>query len=269
MSVKGLARALLPPAVTDLVARRGGNVWSGDYASWAEAAADATGYDAAEIVDRVEAAALKVQRGEAAYERDGVTFDEVEYSWPLLAGLLWVAARSQGRLDVADFGGALGSTWIQNRRFLATLAGVRWSVIDQPQFVERGRRRFQNETLRFYENLEACFAERSPSVLVLSSVLQYLERPYEFIAGIDRFAHVIVDLTPVHGETRDRLTVQQVPPSIYPARYPCWIFSEARLAAALTRHHEPVAAFDSHLGQDLRIGALRARYRGWLLERRA
>jgi putative methyltransferase (TIGR04325 family) len=267
VTVRGLARALLPPLVVDLLRRRGGIVWSGDYRTWAEAAADSAGYDAAIILERVEAAALKVRRGEAAFERDGVLFSEIEYSWPLLAGLLSVAARHGGRLEVVDFGGALGSTYFQNRRFLAPLGEVRWNVVEQPHFVERGRLHFQDERLRFYPSLDACLTETRPNVLVLSSVLQYLEQPYEFLAAIDPFPSVIIDLTPVHSGPRDRLTVQRVPPSIYPARYPCWIFSEERLLAALRKGFAVTAAFESHIGRELRIGRLRANYRGYVLER--
>jgi hypothetical protein len=62
--------------------------------------------------------------------------------------------------------------------------------------------------------------------------------------------------------------VQTVPPRIYPARYPCWIFSASGLAAALGRNFDVVAEFDSHLGQDIRIGSLPVRYRGFILARR-
>src|SRR6187402_2999804 len=93
--MRSLARALLPPVVTDWLGRRGltRNVWSGDYPRWADAVADASGYDAAAILERVRAAALAVKRGEAAYERDSVLFDRIEHAWPLLASLMWVAAR--------------------------------------------------------------------------------------------------------------------------------------------------------------------------------
>lgn len=267
MTVRGLARALLPPVVVDLLARPGRNAWTGDYRTWAEAAADSTGYDAQLILDRIEAAALQVKRGEAAYERDGVLFDEIEYSWPLLAGLLSAAARDGGRLEVVDFGGALGTTYFQNRAFLSTLPEVRWNVVEQPHFIARGRAGFQDDRLRFHDSIDACLAEGRPNVLVLSSVLQYLERPYELLAGARRFPSVIVDLTPVHGGDRDRLTVQRVPPSIYPARYPCWLFSEGRLLAALRESFRLVAAFDCTLGRELRVDTLHARYRGYLLDR--
>lgn len=269
--MRGLAKRWLPPAVVELAmrVRGGGSSWAGDYAAWREAVADSTGYDDKLILERTTAAALAVKRGEAVYERDSVLFDAVEYSWPALAALLWIAAQSGGRLDVLDFGGALGTSYRQNQRFLRDLAHVRWSVVEQPHFVAAGRQLFADDKLRFYDTIEACLAEGSPQVLLLSSVLQYLEQPQ---ALLDRARaacpFVIVDLTPVADLPRHRLTVQTVPPSIYPARYPCWIFSATELAAELGRHFDVVADFDSHLGQDIRIGSLPVRYRGFILARR-
>ena len=266
---KIVAKALLPPVVVDLAnaLRPTGCVWSGDYRSWSEAAAASTGYDSDVIVERVKAAAFKVKRGEAAYERDSVVFDAIEYSWPALAGLLWIAARNRGRLDVLDFGGALGSSYQQNRRFLRGLK-VRWNIVEQPRFVECGKQHFEDDELRFYSTIDAAMAEATPQVLLLSSVLQYLEAPYSLLDTIrDRCEFVIVDLTPAAPLPRDRLVVQTVPPSIYPARYPCWIFSETRLQSELQRRFEIVAEFDSNIGQDIRVGRIHARYRGFILAR--
>ena len=47
----------------------------GNYSSWAEARANSTGYDSEVILNKTKDALLKVKRGEAAYERDSVTFD--------------------------------------------------------------------------------------------------------------------------------------------------------------------------------------------------
>ena len=146
---------------------------------------------------------------------------------------------------------------------------MRWRVIEQPRFVEVGRRLFaDDERLRFHPNFDSC-----PTVdgetLLLSSVLQYLEQPYAIVAAAARRCrYLLLDLTPVHDGPNDHLTVQTVPPSIYPARYPCWLFSEAKLLSQLESGFEVVAAFDSHFSPDVRAGATRARYRGYLLERR-
>src|SRR5262249_2040710 len=154
-------------------------------------------YDASLILDKVIDATLKVKRGEAAYERDSVLFEDIDYNWPVAAGLLWAAARCNGRLAVLDFGGALGSTAYQNSRFLQGLPYVCWNVVEQPHYVAAGRAHVQDETLRFHETIEACASEASPNAVLLSSVLQYLEDPRAVLARVNRIDPevIIVDRT--------------------------------------------------------------------------
>jgi len=201
-------------------------------------------------------------------ERDSVLFDKVEYSWPLLAALMWVAAQHDGALSVLDFGGSLGTTYFQNRAFLASLEKrVRWSIVEQPSFVTCGREHFTTDELTFYDSVEDCLRVEKPDVIVLSGVLQYLEHPcrqLEVLVDLG-IPHIVVDLAPVFDH-RDRLTVQKVPPEIYDASYPCWIFNERRLRAFLDERCHLVADFDCVLGQSLNLGrGSRARYRGYIL----
>ena len=77
-----------------------------------------------------------------------------------------------------DLGGALGGYYYQHRKFMSMLAKVRWSVVEQKHFVVCGRDEFQDEYLRFHETIADCLAEGPVDVGFLSSVLQYLERPY-------------------------------------------------------------------------------------------
>lgn len=46
---------------------------------------------------------------------------------------------------------------------------------------------------------------------------------------------LIIDRTPVHVGETDRITLQHVPPTIYPATYPAWIFSRQKLQDDLER----------------------------------
>lgn len=212
--------------------------FEGDFATWEEAGARCTGYADAEILAKVLAATLKVKRGDAAFERDSVTFDKIEYAWPALSGILLAAARDGGRLNVLDFGGALGSRYFQNRKFLQLLRDVRWNVVEQPHYVEAGRARVQDEQLRFYATLEECLAGSRPNVIMLSGVLQYLPNPYDVLKTLLAVgaSTVIVDRTGyVRNRGRARITIQHVPGSIYPATLPCRFFAEdelCRVAAA-------------------------------------
>lgn len=202
----------------------------GAYTSWDEAVRVSTGYDSKIILEKTKAALLKVKNGKAVYERDSVIFSEVQYAWPLLACLMWAAAQSGGKLNVLDFGGSLGSTYFQNRTFLRHLAEVRWNIVEQPHYVKTGKEYFENGHLKFYESIEAAIAKVSPNVVLLSSVLQYLEQPYDLLKKLLglHLGYIIIDRTPFWDGPTDRLCVQKVHPSIYAASYPCWIFSSKR-----------------------------------------
>lgn len=245
--------------------------FSGDYASWAEARAASTGYDAPEILERVAAATRRVEAGAAAYERDGVTFARPEPALPLLAGLLYAAARGGNALDLVDVGGALGSTWRQNRRWLAPVARVRWSIVEQPHVAAAGRAEFERPPLRFFDSLAGCFAAERPAVALLCSVLPYVEAPYALLAEVfdGPCDCVLVDRTPFFvAPLPDRLTVERVPPEIYPASYPAWFLGLERFRRFVAeRGFEIALELDSW--ERFETGGEVAPSKFFLLERRA
>lgn len=258
--LKSLALDWLPPALVRwLRQHRGGGIcFEGEFATWEDAAARSTGYNAESIFVKVLEATLKVKYGEAAFERDSVLFDEIEYAWPVLAGLLWAAARNGGRLNVLDFGGALGSSYFQNCKFLQALPDVRWNVVEQPHYVEAGREYIQDEHLRFYKTLEECLAENQPNVILLSSVLQYIERPYELLDKLGKInvKLIIVDRTPFVEDGEDKLAIQRVPKWIFTATLPAWQFSEKSFECAMNRAGyvcETIITNDGSCGESLKL----------------
>lgn len=246
--MKQVLKQLTPPLLWNALrstrdgSARPGIEFSGDYASWEEARRASTGYDSTAVLEHTARAMRAVRDGQAAYERDSVLFPTPELPLPLLAGLLRAAAENEGVLDVVDFGGALGSTYYATRRFLAPLRTVRWRVVELPAVVACGRAEFGNAELSFHASLE----EAGPAqVLVLSSSLQFLPEPHAFLAdAVARgFRAVLIDRTFFTTGNRDRLTVQKVPEWIYPASYPAWFFSEARLLAPFSTGWERLASF--------------------------
>jgi putative methyltransferase (TIGR04325 family) len=250
MKAKAIAKDLLPPVMTGmlrsmLASRKDRVRFTGNYPSWEEALRASTGYDAPVILERTRAAMLKVKSGEASYERDSVTFPAVEHPLPLLAGLLRAAAENGGRLNVLDFGGALGSSYFQCRSFLAPVQELRWNVVEQRAQVSCGKLEFSNQELQFHETIDECLAEEKPDVLLMSSVVQYLPEPYAFLSGLLRydFKYFIIDRTSFVSAGADRLTVQHVPEWIYPGAYPCWFLSESRLTEIIERRYERISTF--------------------------
>ena len=237
-----MRRAVLGPDRT--------GIWfEGDFRTWEEAASRCSGYADGAILDKVLGATRKVILGEAAFERDSVAFDRTEYSWPLLAGLMWAAARTRGRLSVLDLGGALGSSYFQNRKFLQAIPEVRWHVVEQPHYAEAGRINVHEEHLFFYETIEASALEDRPNVIVLSSVLQYLPDPHSLLRDLLRVEAetIILDRTSYSTESnKDVIKIQHVPRSIYLASYPCRFFVEDDLLEFFKANgYHLLEAFDS------------------------
>lgn len=114
--------------------------YSGNFSSWREARALTSGYDSDVIINKVRQSALKVKKAEAVYERDSVIFDTIQMSWPVLAGLLWVASLRDNEMVVLDYGGSLGTSYFQNISFLKHLKKLEWHIIEQPKLSEIGKK---------------------------------------------------------------------------------------------------------------------------------
>ncbi len=204
--------------------------WLGNYASFEEACAKSSGYDEKNIVPHIVTAARMVRDGEALWERDSVCFHHEEYNMHLLAALFQVAASQNGHLHVLDFGGALGSTYMQHRKILSTIPQISWHIVEQDHLVALGKAEFSTSILHFHNTMEEAFAHSPINCVILSSVLQYLPNPHELLIKIHDYKaqSIYVGRTPVHDE-EDKITIQYTPKEIYAASYPCWFFNKDSL----------------------------------------
>jgi putative methyltransferase (TIGR04325 family) len=266
------AKNWLPPAFERWLrrTRNSGNQFRGGFSSWDEASAHCSGYDDESILDHVLQATLKVKNGDAAFERDSVLFDTVEYSWPVLAGLLSAAVRHNGTLCVLDYGGALGSAYYQNRGLLQTLPEFRWNVVEQAHFVEAGRKSIEDEHLRFYFDIAECLAANDPNIILAGSVLQYLASPFHVLdelsgSGAD---YLLIERTPFSEASQDTVLIQEVPPSIYTASYPMQVFSKQNFMQAVGDKWALVAHIASPEGRVSSSDGFEFEFAGMLMERR-
>lgn len=247
MTLRSIVRDLAPPALVRLARRSSADRlrWAGHPLDWQAAVLASSGYAASDILARVSQATEQVVSGGACFERDSVAFYRPEYPFPLVTALLDEAVRHRGKLDVVDFGGSLGSAYWQCRPMLESLLQLRWHVVEQAHFVDTGRQRFSSDQLRFYGSLSEACANASPSVALASSVLQYLPDPYDVLEKLAATGAttLVIDRTPVSDLATDRLCIQHVPPSIYSASYPCWIFSRQNLMERLEKHWSLRAEF--------------------------
>lgn len=269
--LRAAARRVLPGPVHGMLrkwfhsVRPRGIVYRGDYPNWQAARADSGGYDSPAILEKSMAAALKVKRGEAAWERDTVVFQTPEYRHPLLAALLYAASARQGCVRVLDIGGGPGSSYFQHRRRLGALRSLDWRVVEQPHFVERGNALLADASLRFYSDIDTAAADGLPDLVLLSSVLPYVESPFALLDRLIamRIPLVVIDRNIVFEAAPTRLTVQRVPRKIYAASYPCWILDEREIAARFAPAYELLDVFSVYQDTVVDLGDARALYKGY------
>jgi putative methyltransferase (TIGR04325 family) len=105
-------------------------------------------------------------------------------------------------------------------------------------------------------------------VVLLGSALQYVAKPYEILSRLGQTEAIvmIVDRTPFADIDKDVITVQKVPPSIYPASYPFRILSRPRVLDKLADWRF-IAPIDSPEGQIAFSDALTFQFDGFILHR--
>jgi putative methyltransferase (TIGR04325 family) len=243
--------------------------WYGNFSSWASAKESTLGYESEVILTKCKNAMMKVKSGEAVYERDSVTFKKKDFNFSLLACLGAVALDDDGRLNVLDFGGSLGSSYYQHRDFLNTLKSVLWSVVEQKHFAECGRNHFRNEELNFYNSIEDSMLRNKPNCIVLSSVLQYLEKPIDFIKSILllEIEYIIIDRTAFVKREHSIIAIQNVPKEIYEASYPCWFFNEIQFLEEFTFTYDLIADFDDRITMPCYIDNYECYWKGFFFKK--
>jgi putative methyltransferase (TIGR04325 family) len=237
----------------------------GDYLSWEEAEAlSCGGYERNNILGVTLASTLKVKNGEAVFERDSVVFDEIQYSFGMLASLQKVAIENGNSLKVLDFGGALGSHYFQNKEFLKPIAIKKWVVVEQEHYVKTGKEKIADGVLDFAYSIDEIV---EANALIASSVIQYLDMSYKWLKKlVDKgIPYMIFDRTAFSLENRDRLTLQKVPPEIYEASYPAWFLDEQKFLNVVSTKYEILAEFDDHI--DI-VDEIPSKYKGFLFKLR-
>lgn len=200
------------------------------YIDWQEALVESKGYDSQELINKLLLSAKHVYEGEKAFERDGITFDKLEFNWPLLSSILY-STRNNNNV-ILDFGGGFGSTYFQHKNFLDTKSVLKWIVVEQNEIIKLANQNFKSEKLFFLPNINEV-KKFKPQTLLLSSVLHYLEDPYKElkdILSIDSIKYIVIDRTPFFNEnSKSKIVIQKVKNIVYETSYPHWVFNIEQL----------------------------------------
>lgn len=201
-------------------------------------------YASEEIFQKVVAATETVRKGEAAYEQDGVCYHKTLVNYELISAFLYVYAKEK-RLDVIDFGGALGSCWFRYRSLWEELEAS-WTVVEQQRLVSYGKEHITE--LEFAFSLDQC--PDSANVVLFSGVLSYLERPYEILNEVleRKIPYIIIDEQAFHPQDKHTVMLQNVPPFIYRAVYPAHLFSLSEFKQFVTDRGYGIWEWDYQFG---------------------
>jgi putative methyltransferase (TIGR04325 family) len=214
--------------------------------SWDDVVSSCANYDDPNIIDMVVDSTREVYAGNALHEHDGAAFDEILYYWELLSALLY-ATLKLGRLSVVDIGGALGTTYRQNLKFLDEYID-KWIVVEQEKLVAAGKEEFSTEILSFEYDVKD-LANSEINVALLSGSLGYVPDPYSLLADIEALetcTYLVLDRTSLLLEPDAETFVgrQVVNYPDYQTSYPAWLFAEREFLTRLEEKWELVERWD-------------------------
>jgi putative methyltransferase (TIGR04325 family) len=202
--------------------------------------------------------------------RDGVILPKPEFQFPLIAGILRHAVQNQNQINVLDFGGSLGNVYFQFKQFVSLGIRIRWNVVELREVVDCGRKYFQDDEVHFYYSVDECIASTSPTIILLSGVLQNLESPAAVLhrcREIDA-GTLIIDRTLCSDLTEDKVAVQKIViDGDLRAENPRWVFSAPQLMQKLSEHWQLVSRFESVVDLMTVVDGIPVHHCGFLFER--
>jgi putative methyltransferase (TIGR04325 family) len=254
--MKAVIKLFIPPAFIKLyylIKNRGSIQFKTTSLSWSGVLKKVQGYSSENILIKCRDALLKVKNGEYPYERDSVLFKEKEIFYPLLSSLFYVSLQNNNKLNLIDFGGSLGSSYFQNKEILkqAEIA-INWNIVEQENFVKCGKEHFENDELRFFNQINEDEIANNIHTCLFSSVLPYLENPYAVFDTVTQsnIKYIIIDRTFfIDNAPDDILAIQTVPKEIYEVSYPVWFLSLNKFLKYINKYFNIIfkwQALDQH-----------------------
>lgn len=212
----------------------------GDYSNWDKAANECKGYDDSIIIDKVIDSTSKVLNGDAVWERDSYLFYEQKYVYRICAAVLKCALQNGNQgVRILDVGGALGSTYFQNRKYLKDVKNLEYIIAEQNEFAEYGHRNLENQVLKFINSeLETHEDYGKFDIVLLSGSLQYISCYKEVIKKIEKVKPRYIILDRILVGDRMRICKEEVAEEIYKSSYPVMIYTENEIMSFFDSAYE-------------------------------
>jgi putative methyltransferase (TIGR04325 family) len=220
------------------------------YKDWEEIVKNSDGYDSDQIINRIKNYSSSSDRFNN-FERDGVLIDKDELDYKLLAQLMYVRVMVGHPLNVIDYGGSIGSTFIQYENYLMDKNIIEsWNIIELDNFVNVGNQIFKNsEFVNFYNNTQF-LVDKAIDIVIFSGVLQYIKYYDNTLLQVFEIKpqFILIDRTPIIEGGYSVIAKQILPKSTGGYSYPSWIFEKADFLKNFSKYNL-IASFKSIDGQ--------------------
>tara|TARA_B100001758_G_C18400832_1_gene608871 strand:+ start:1006 stop:1773 length:768 start_codon:yes stop_codon:yes gene_type:complete len=208
----------------------------GKYDYWKDAKNNSIGYDNDVFLNKLKSQVLKVIDGEFAYERDTVLFKDKLFSPNFLYTLLLLNDYECKHPHVLDFGGSLASKYLQHKDLFNGLK-YKWCIIEQNKIVQIGNEIFKNNQVKFFTSIDQSINFLKPNILLLNSVIQYIEKPIELIKSLlEHKPKIILIERTFYSKKSSYISIQKISSKIYKSSYPCWIFNKKDIIELLEKY---------------------------------
>lgn len=205
--MKLFARAVLSPYIGFTPAR-----------SWEEASAASHGYESNVVIDSM--------YGHETPQGENFSLIVESRQLQILAAL-GVAIQQKDTLRVLDVGGARGE-YFELVQILFADTKIDWIVLETPSLVPKtSSSTHGNSRITWTSDQTSCVGPFD--VVLLSSVLQYVQNPYELLQEMSQLtSKLIINRLPLISGLHDEIAVQHL--RMYGRRgsYPAWFFSESK-----------------------------------------
>ena len=226
--------------------------YSGDYETWSDAYEECDGYESINILETVSNAINKVIKGEAVWERDGYLFYKPKYVYCLCAAILRCALQNENKgVRILDIGGALGSTYFRNRKYLSDVKNIEYVVAEQDNFADYGHQNLESDILKFIRSTDNWEKSGRFDIILLSGSLQCIEQYEEIVSRINMAKPHYIILDRITVSKKMRICKEVVPEWIYKSSYPIRIFSEDQIEKFFGSGYVMIESDDSSVPADL------------------
>jgi putative methyltransferase (TIGR04325 family) len=155
------------------------------------------------------------------------------------------------------------------KKIFDQLQSFKWGVIEQDNITHIGKTEFSSNELIFESDINQLVAQIEPNFLLISSSLQYIEKPYEVLELLlqKKIPNVLLDRTMARTGYLDEVFIQNVPPEIYPASYPVWFLDANRIERLFEKMgYQLIECVDPFPGSSFGLGSHTWPYKSWFFE---